>query len=94
MPQTCTLGIVSDIHYAGAAEQARGDDYEFREVAHPLVRLALKMYRRFIWLHQPLSQNHRLDTFLSRAAGFDYLVANGDYSCNSGFVGVSDEGKD
>ena len=25
---TCTLGIVSDIHYAGAAEQARGDDYE------------------------------------------------------------------
>src|SRR5438045_270014 len=49
------------------------------------------MHRRYIWLHEPCNQNHRLDTFLSRAAGFDYLVANGDYSCNSGFVGVSDD---
>jgi hypothetical protein len=91
MSRTRTLGIVSDIHYASAAEQARGDDYEICEVANPLLRLALKMHRRFIWLHQPLRQNHRLDKFLERVGGFDYLVANGDYSCNSAFVGVSDD---
>ena len=91
MSRTCTLGIVSDIHYASAAEQARGDDYEIREVTNPVLRLALKLHRRFIWLHQPLRQNHRLDKFLERAEGFDYLVANGDYSCNSAFVGVSDD---
>ena len=32
---TCTLGILSDIHYAGAAEQARGQDFELRGIANP-----------------------------------------------------------
>jgi hypothetical protein len=91
MSRICTLGIVSDIHYASAAEQARGDDYEICEVANPLLRLALRIHRRFIWLHQPLRQNHRLDKFLERTQEFDHLVANGDYSCNSAFVGVSDD---
>src|SRR5260221_5621609 len=87
----CRVGILSEIHYASAAEQARGDDYEAREGANPLLRLGLKIHRRFIWLHQPLRQNHRLHKFLTRTGGFDYLVANGDYSCDSGFVGVSDD---
>ena len=29
MAQTISLGIVSDIHYASAAEQARGEEFEF-----------------------------------------------------------------
>ncbi len=86
-----TLAIVSDIHYAGAAEQARGRNYESREIPNPLLRFAARLYRRYIWLHDPLHQNHLLDIFLSRADAFDYVVANGDFSCNSAFVGVMDE---
>ena len=63
-----TLAVVSDIHYASAAEQARGNDYELRDIS-----------------------NHLLDQFLARAECADYVIANGDYSCNSAFVGVSDD---
>ncbi len=85
------LAILSDIHYAGAAEQARGDDYEYRDLKNPLIRVFVKYYRRFIWLHHPLRQNHRLDEFLQRVDSPDFVIANGDYSCNSAFVGISDD---
>jgi hypothetical protein len=87
------LRILSDIHYAGAAEQARGDDYEFRGLHNASVRLLLRLYRRYVWLHQPLRQNFRLDRFLELADADspDYVIANGDFSCDSGFVGVSDD---
>jgi hypothetical protein len=87
------LRILSDVHYAGAAEQARGDDYEFRDLHSAAARLLLRLYRRYVWLHQPLRQNHLLDRFLEQADADapDYVIANGDYSCDSGFVGVSDE---
>jgi len=88
---TCTLGIVSDIHYAGAAEQARGDDYELRGIPNPLIRTFARCYRHYIWLRQPLRKNHLLDQFLERSAAFDYLIANGDYSCNTAFIGLSDD---
>ena len=91
MGQTITLGIVSDIHYAGAAEQARGKDYEFEGLTNPLFRVCLRIYRRFVWLRDPMSHNHLLDRFLAKAGEFDFVVANGDYSCNSAFVGVSDD---
>ncbi len=63
-----------------------------RYIANPLLRLALKLYRRYIWLRDPLGQNHLLDRFLE-AAPSDSLavVANGDFSCDTAFVGVSDE---
>jgi hypothetical protein len=88
---TIKLGILSDIHYAGAAEQARGNDYEYAGLANPLLRLLVKLHRHFLWLRHPLNQNHLLDRFLERADTFDYVIANGDYSCNSAFVGVSDD---
>jgi hypothetical protein len=91
MAANCTLGIVSDIHYAGAAEQARGNDYEFQGITNPPLRWLLRMHRHFIWMRQPLCQNHLLDRFLETAPAFDYVVANGDYSCNSAFIGVSDD---
>lgn len=91
MSRSHRLAILSDIHYAGAAEQARGDDYEYRDLKNPLLRVFVKYYRRFIWLHYPLRQNHRLDGFLKRADAPDFVIANGDYSCNSSFVGVSDD---
>lgn len=90
MPQGCVVGILSDIHYAGAAEQLRGNDFETRIVRNPLVRLLLIFHRRFIWLNRPLDHNYLLDRFIEQATNFDYVVANGDYSCNTGFTGLSD----
>jgi hypothetical protein len=91
MPGTQTLTIVSDIHYAGVAERARGHDYEFQGIDNPTRRLALKLYRDVVWLKRPLSQHHLLDEFLLRADPSSLLIANGDYSCNSAFVGISDD---
>ncbi len=85
------LGVVSDIHYAAAAEQGRGDDYETACLENPLLRWFVRNYRRFFWLHRPLHQGYLLDRFLERATDLDYLVANGDYSCDTACVGVSDE---
>ena len=89
--RTCTLGILSDIHYAGAAEQARGHDYELRDIPNPAVRKLAHLYRHYLWLREPLRKNHLLDQFLERGADFDYVIANGDYSCNTAFVGLSDD---
>jgi hypothetical protein len=91
MPATCTLGILSDIHYAGATEQTRGHDYEFRTVTNPVVRLLLRNYRHYVWLREPMGQNHLLQEFIERAKGLDYVIAIGDYSCDSGFCGLSDD---
>ncbi|HLP76070.1 MAG TPA: hypothetical protein VK327_04065 [Candidatus Paceibacterota bacterium] len=91
MSRGLTIGVLSDVHYASAAEQARGDDYEIAAVANPLPRLLLRCYRHFIWLRHPLRQNHLLDRFLEHAGTMDFVIANGDYSCDSGFVGVSDD---
>ena len=85
------VAILSDIHYAGAAERARGNDFESRGIGNPFLRLALRGYRRFIWLPNPLSQNHLLDAFLARAGAPDYVIANGDYACNTRFLGLSDD---
>lgn len=85
------IAIVSDIHYAGTTERARGDDFEMRAVANPLLRTLLKMYRDLIWMRKPLEQGAQLDSFLNKVGPVDYMVANGDYSCDSGFVGVSDD---
>ena len=86
-----TLGILSDIHYAAAAEQARGPDFELREIGNPFARTVARFYRHHIWLREPLRKNHLLDQFLERAADFDYVIANGDYTCDSAFLGVSDD---
>jgi hypothetical protein len=86
-----TLAILSDIHYASAAEQARGGDYELSGISNPIVRAVLKAYRHFVWLRNPLRQNNLLDRFLDEIGAPDCVVAVGDYSCNSAFVGVSDD---
>src|ERR1700722_8083522 len=92
MVRSFRIAILSDIHYAGATEQARGNDYEFRDLKSPLSRLFVRSYRRFIWLRFPLKQNYLLDEFIRRAGSPDQVIANGDYSCDTGFVGVSDAG--
>ena len=85
------IAILSDIHYASAAEQARGDDYECRGLTNPFTRLFIRTYRHFVWLRYPLRQNHLLDRFIERVGTPELVIANGDYSCNTTYVGVSDE---
>ena len=89
-PSEVTVAILSDIHLAGPAERARGEDYEFRIIANPLLRFLARVYRHLIWLRHPFEQGRQLDRFLAEIAPVDYLVANGDYVCDTGFVGVSD----
>ena len=89
-PGDVTVAILSDLHYAGAAERARGEDYEFRIIANPLLRAVARVYRHVIWLRHPLDQAPQLDRFLAEVGPVNYVVAIGDYSCDSGFVGVSD----
>jgi hypothetical protein len=91
MAGICTLGILSDIHYASAAERARGADYETAGIPNPLLRRLVRFYRHYFWLRAPLSQNYLLERFLEQAGRFDYVIANGDYSCNSACIGVSDD---
>ncbi len=91
MASNYRIAILSDVHYAGPAEQARGNDYEFRDLKNPLSRLFVHAYRHFIWLRYPLRQNHLLDEFIRRVGAPDHVIANGDYSCDTGFVGLSDD---
>jgi hypothetical protein len=84
------IAVVSDIHYAGPREQAEGDDYETRVIANPFLRFTLRLYRKHIWLRYPLRQNGQLDRFIDAVPDVDYVVANGDYSCNTSAVGLSD----
>lgn len=89
-PGSVSVAILSDIHYAAAAERARGNDYEWRGIANPFLRAAVRFYRHFFWMRQPLAQAPQLDRFLRQVGAVDYVVANGDYSCDSAFIGVSD----
>ena len=85
------IAVLSDIHYAGPREQAVGDDYETRVIANPFLRFMLRLYREHVWLRYPLHQNGQLDRFLATVPTVDYIVANGDYSCNTSAVGLSDD---
>lgn len=91
MPRPVTLGILSDIHYAGAAEQAYGPDYAHRAITNPLLRFLARFYYHFIWVRNPLHLNHLLDRFLEQGVAFDYVIANGDYSCDCAALGVADD---
>jgi hypothetical protein len=86
-----TIAVLSDIHYAGTAERARGNDFELQSIANPLLRFLVRLYRHFIWMRSPLDQAAQLEHFLSVVKPVHYVVANGDFSCDSGFVGVSDD---
>lgn len=91
MNGSCSLAILSDIHYASAPERARGSDYEIRDIRNPFLRSLVRFHRHFIWQREPLNQNYLLDRFLEQADGSDYVIANGDLSCNTACVGVSDD---
>jgi hypothetical protein len=84
-----TILVVSDIHYAGAAEQQRVG-YELETAGRPCSRALLKAYRHYVWKRDPFAHNHLVHAFLEQAEAPDLVVANGDFSCDTAFVGVSD----
>lgn len=87
------LTVLSDVHYASAGEQAR-KDYEVGSVKSPLRRAALRFYRNHIWLRDAQFQNHLLDRFIelsTRAGEPDLVVAGGDYTTDTAFIGVADD---
>jgi len=90
MAKPRTILIVSDIHYACDAEKQRRG-HEARIIANPLLRGAVKVYRHHIWLRDPFAHNHLLDDFLARVDSPDLVVTNGDYSCDTEFIGVCDQ---
>lgn len=85
-----TLAVVSDVHYASDAEKARRG-HESRAIPGWFLRRLTTAYRHYIWLRDPFAHNHLLDRFLAAARDADWVVANGDYSCDTAFVGACDE---
>ena len=55
------LIIVSDIHYAGAAERARGNDYELKAIRKPFTRLVAGLYRHYVWMRHPMDRGLLLE---------------------------------
>ena len=89
MASPLRLSILSDIHYAGAEERARGTFF-LDSIRNPVRRLAVKLYRHFFWQRDAFAHNELLDQFLNQHPAPDYVIADGDYSCDSAFIGVSD----
>jgi len=82
--------VVSDIHHAGPSERARAG-FESRSISNPLQRCIARTYRHFFWKRDPLAHLDHFDRFLAEAGEPDLVVANGDFSVDSGFVGLADD---
>jgi len=87
---TFRLAIISDIHHAGPAERAR-QHRALAPIQSPGLRWLTRQYRHWLWLRDPGAHNHLLDRFLDANAAADFVVANGDFSCDSAYIGVADD---
>jgi len=85
-----TIYVLSDVHFASAGEQQR-QDHEARVIANPILRTLVRAYRHFVWLRHPFAHNHLLDELLARVKAADLVVVNGDLTCDTAFVGLSDD---
>jgi hypothetical protein len=85
------VAVVSDIHYAGPLERARGDNHEFLRIRHPFTRHSLRLFRNHVWLRHPTRQNGQLDRFFANVGEPDLVVANGDLACDAASIGLADE---
>lgn len=90
MSGSATVLVVSDPHYAGAAESKRRG-YELACAPNWAVRQLLALYRGYYWLRDPLGNGPFLEAFLQRSGEADLVIANGDYSADSAFIGVLDD---
>lgn len=83
------IAIISDVHHAGPLERER-HDYPYQGIASPLRRFLTWQFRHWIWQRDPFAHNDLLDRFIEANAGAAVVIANGDYSCDSMGIGVSD----
>ena len=84
------IAIISDIHYACAAEAARRDT--ILDPIHPRWRRKMvHAYRYWLWMRDAFAHNHLLDRFLAETVEADLCVANGDFSCDSAYLGLVDD---
>lgn len=90
MVSSMRLLILSDVHYAGATERGRAG-YEARVIGNPVLRAAAAAYRHWVWLRDPFAHNALLTRVLEHAPMPDAVVANGDFSCDSAFIGHADD---
>lgn len=84
------LLVVSDLHRAGPGERQRRG-FDERVVRGRMARVLSRWYRRHVWLADPMAHNHLLGEILRREAGSAWVVANGDFTLDTAFVGVSDD---
>jgi len=82
--------VLSDIHYACDAEKQRRG-HETRVIRNPFLRATTRVFRHCFWLRDPFAHNHLIESFLARAGDADWVVVDGDLSCDTRFVGLSDE---
>ena len=82
--------VLSDAHYAGPAEQARGRNFEWAGAPWSPGRLVVQMIRHWIWMRNPLAHNHQLAACLAQTGQPDLVVANGDFSCDSAAIGLAE----
>jgi hypothetical protein len=87
--------ILSDIHYACEAERSRGST-ESKAISNPVLRVLVWLFRRFMWVGAPMSQNHFLNHILEEIAenpklNLELVVANGDFTSDTKFIGVVDD---
>ena len=67
----------------------------FRSLLDPIrpaaLRLLVRFQRHYLWLRDPFGKNHFLDRFLDETRDADLVVANGDFACDTAYLGVSDD---
>jgi hypothetical protein len=85
------LLVLSDVHRAGPIEQTRRG-FDSQAVGNPFLRGFQRVYRRYVWMHDPMAHNHLLEAIVRRVPDPEWVVANGDFTLDTGFVGVSEEG--
>ena len=85
-----TIVVVSDIHHAGPGELARRG-YESSSIPNFFQRALARTYRGLVWMRDPLAHNSQFDKFLDAVGEPDLVVANGDFSVDSAFIGLADD---
>lgn len=84
------LLVVSDLHFAGPQEQARRG-HEARVMPNALARGFAHLWRHHCWLRDPFAHNDKLGRIIAVNPAPDLVVANGDFTIDSAYVGVSDD---
>jgi hypothetical protein len=84
------LLVVSDLHFAGPREQTRRG-HEARVMPNAVARGFARLWRHHCWLRDPFAHNDKLGRIIAANPAPDLVVANGDFTIDSAYVGVSDD---